>query len=113
MQCWSRWALISLGLGIGNLGVFRFVSADNSLSSTLLHNVMQLSQIYTPGPAMSFLTSACDFPQKLQSVMLVGRAMSEIRVSYPRAWHPSIPEFPCGTAPLHRPARKTWLRRKS
>jgi hypothetical protein len=38
---------------------------------------MQLSQIKTPGPAMSFLTSACDFPQKLQSVMLLGLAMSD------------------------------------
>src|SRR5438445_2192543 len=46
----------------------------NSLSRTCLHKTTQLSQMYTPGPAMSFLTSACDLPQKLQSVMLVGRA---------------------------------------
>jgi hypothetical protein len=29
----------------------------------------------TPGPAMSFFTSAWDFPQKLHIVMFVGRAI--------------------------------------
>src|SRR5829696_3940890 len=29
-----------------------------------LHRSMHSSQMYTPGPAMSFLTCFCDFPQK-------------------------------------------------
>src|SRR5580658_2783326 len=33
------------------------------------------SQMYTPGPAMIFLTSACDFPQKEQSVIRDDLAM--------------------------------------
>jgi hypothetical protein len=40
---------------------------------------MQLSQIYTPGPAISFLTSAAVLPQKLQSVMLFERAILVFR----------------------------------
>jgi hypothetical protein len=39
---------------------------------TLTHE----SQMYTPGPAMIFLTSACDFPQKEQSVMRADFAMA-------------------------------------
>ncbi len=32
-----------------------------------LQRSMHSSQMYTPGPAMSFLTCRCDLPQKLQS----------------------------------------------
>ncbi len=37
---------------------------------------MQESQIYTPGPAMSFLTSAWLLPQKEHIVMLEERAIA-------------------------------------
>src|SRR3954452_21123817 len=43
-----------------------------------LQRSMHSSQMYTPGPAISFLTCRCDFPQKLQrscSFESVGRAM--------------------------------------
>jgi hypothetical protein len=45
------------------------------LSRMVLHTAMQLSQMYTPGPAMSFLTSAWLLPQKEQMVRLEPRAM--------------------------------------
>jgi hypothetical protein len=40
-----------------------------------LQTWMQLSQMYTPGPAMSFFTSAWLLPQKEQRVTLEPRAM--------------------------------------
>src|SRR5947199_6252377 len=43
-----------------------------------LHRSMHSSQMYTPGPAISFLTCRCDLPQKLHrscSLESVGRAM--------------------------------------
>src|SRR5918993_5914726 len=44
-----------------------------------LQRSMHSSQMYTPGPAISFLTWRCDFPQKLQrscSLESVGLAIS-------------------------------------
>ena len=44
-----------------------------------LQRSMHSSQMYTPGPAISFLTCRCDFPQKEQrscSLESVGRAMT-------------------------------------
>src|SRR5262249_35656984 len=40
-------------------------SADSASSSSMisLHRSMHSSQMYTPGPAMSFFTCFCDFPQ--------------------------------------------------
>jgi hypothetical protein len=35
----------------------------------VLQTPTQESQMYTPGPAMIFFTSVCDFPQKEHSVM--------------------------------------------
>ena len=55
--------------------LLRPASGASSFSSTLLQSRTQLSQMYTPGPWMSFLTSECDLPQNEQRVMLVGRAM--------------------------------------
>src|SRR3989442_14653888 len=82
----------------------------SSLSRTCLQRTTQLSQIYTPGPAMSFLTSACDLPQKLHIVIFVGRAIEFIPFyrlnSLPS---PPVRESPCVIAPLHPPARKPWL----
>ena len=44
-----------------------------------LQRSMHSSQMYTPGPAISFLTCRCDLPQKEQrscSFESVGRAMT-------------------------------------
>src|SRR5205809_5209617 len=62
-------------------GLLFLIWDASSLSSTCLQRMMQLSQMYTPGPAISFLTSACDLPQKLQSVILVGRATADFRLA--------------------------------
>src|ERR1700754_3518338 len=51
--------------------------AVSSSSMISLQRSMHSSQMYTPGPAMSFLTCRCDLPQKLQrscSLESVGRA---------------------------------------
>ena len=61
--------MISAGLGtrVTGSGLLR-ASAANSLSRTLLQSSTQLSQMNTPGPEMSFFTSAWDLPQKLHIV---------------------------------------------
>src|SRR5215213_4287576 len=51
----------------------------SSSSMISLQRSMHSSQMYTPGPAISFLTCRCDFPQKEQrscSLESVGRAIS-------------------------------------
>src|SRR5215210_7219 len=53
--------------------------AVSSSSMISLQRSMHSSQMYTPGPAISFLTCRCDFPQKEQrscSLESVGRAIS-------------------------------------
>src|SRR5437764_14470229 len=53
--------------------------AVSSSSMISLQRSMHSSQMYTPGPAISFLTWRWDLPQKLQrscSLESVGRAMS-------------------------------------
>jgi hypothetical protein len=42
----------------------------------VLQTLTQESQMYTPGPAMIFLTSACDLPQNEQRVMRADLAMA-------------------------------------
>src|SRR6185312_1650259 len=52
--------------------------AVSSLSMISLQRSMHSSQMYTPGPAISFLTCRCDLPQKEQrscSLESVGRAI--------------------------------------
>src|SRR3954462_4898304 len=52
--------------------------AVSSSSMISLQRSMHSSQMYTPGPAISFLTCRCDLPQKEQrscSLESVGRAM--------------------------------------
>jgi len=67
---------MSAGLGTRR-AVFDFrLSSLNSFSRIPLQIVMQLSQIKTPGPAMSLRTSAWPFPQNEHIVRLVGRAMA-------------------------------------
>ena len=53
------------------------VVVTSSSSMISLQRSMHSSQMYTPGPAISFLTWRCDLPQKLQSscsLESVGRA---------------------------------------
>src|SRR5947208_15133176 len=63
--------------------------ADSSSSMISLHRSMHSSQMYTPGPAISFLTCRWDLPQKLHSSCSfesVGLAISRPRpVRSPRA----------------------------
>src|SRR4051812_24510226 len=56
---------------------WRRASSFNSLSRMLLQTLMQLSQMYTPGPAISLRTSAWLLPQKLHMVRLEARAMTK------------------------------------
>src|ERR1700720_4266773 len=56
-----------------------------------LQRSMHSSQMYTPGPAISFLTCRCDLPQKLQrscSLESVGLAIS---LALPESGVPAIP----------------------
>src|SRR6266511_1134828 len=59
---WSRKAQISIGLGSSS----HLTSPDSASSSSMisLQRSMHSSQMYTPGPAISFFTCFCDFPQK-------------------------------------------------
>src|SRR4051795_8895667 len=55
--------------------------AVSSSSMISLQRSMHSSQMYTPGPAISFLTCRCDFPQKEQrscSFESVGRATASV-----------------------------------
>jgi hypothetical protein len=63
------------GLIIRNAGFTSIAGCFTSRSMIVLQTLTHESQIYTPGPAMIFLTSACDFPQKEQSVILDDFAM--------------------------------------
>ena len=53
--------------GLGRLSRSSATGAVSSSSMISLQRSMHSSQMYTPGPAMSFLTCRCDLPQKLQS----------------------------------------------
>src|SRR5438270_9550118 len=58
--------------------------AESSSSMISLQRSMHSSQMYTPGPAISFLTCRCDLPQKLQSscsLESVGRAIDLLCLS--------------------------------
>jgi len=77
---------IKLALNLGRLrnadADFLFLACEaSSLSRTCLQRTTQLSQMNTPGPAISFLTSACDLPQKLHSVMFVAEPFSSFFLS--------------------------------
>src|SRR5581483_9520543 len=52
--------------GRGRLSRSSWAGAVSSSSMISLQRSMHSSQMYTPGPAMSFLTWRCDLPQKLQ-----------------------------------------------
>src|SRR5712691_8531412 len=65
--------------GRGRLSRSSWVGVVSSSSMISLQRSMHSSQMYTPGPAISFLTWRCDLPQKLQrscSFESVGRAIS-------------------------------------
>ncbi len=51
--------------GLGRLSKSRVAGAVSSSSMISLQRSMHSSQMYTPGPAMSFFTWRCDLPQKL------------------------------------------------
>src|SRR6478609_3426154 len=61
MTYWSRYSRIAIGLGSSS-SLTSLVSASSS-SMISLHRSMHSSQMYTPGPAMSFLTCFWDLPQ--------------------------------------------------
>src|SRR6266516_561865 len=64
--------------GRGRFSRSRCVGAVSSSSMISLQRSMHSSQMYTPGPAISFLTCRWLLPQKLQSscsLLSVGRAM--------------------------------------
>src|SRR3569833_599461 len=52
--------------GLGRSSSFRTSGPENSSSMISLQRSMHSSQMYTPGPAISFLTCRWLFPQKLQ-----------------------------------------------
>src|SRR3989440_5759650 len=62
MMYWSRNSWMSNGLGSSSSLTSPASASSSSMIS--LHRSMHSSQMYTPGPAMSFLTCFCDFPQK-------------------------------------------------
>src|SRR5690606_8591972 len=49
--------------GLGTLPSSMSTSSLSSSSMISLHNSMHSSQMYTPGPAISFLTCSCTLPQ--------------------------------------------------
>src|ERR1700742_1177047 len=60
--------------------------AVSSSSMISLQRSMHSSQMYPPGPAISFLTCRCDFPQKEQrscSFESVGRAIQLVLSNHP------------------------------
>src|ERR1044071_7438279 len=71
-----------MSFGRGRLSRSSWAGVVSSSSMISLQRSMHSSQMYTPGPAMSFFTCRCDLPQKLQrscSFVSVGRAMSVLR----------------------------------
>src|SRR5207253_3482609 len=75
MTYWSSARRISTGFGTLMFEDCRRASSFSSLSRMLLQTLMQLSQIYTPGPAISLRTSAWLLPQKEHIVRLEARAI--------------------------------------
>src|SRR5205823_11914804 len=66
---------ISCGFGTRMFEDCRRASSFSSLSRMLLQTLMQLSQMYTPGPAISLRISAWLLPQNEHMVRLVARAI--------------------------------------
>src|SRR4051812_6041761 len=62
MTYWSRNSWISVGFGSSSSLTSPASASSSSMIS--LHRSMHSSQMYTPGPAMSFLTCFWLFPQK-------------------------------------------------
>jgi hypothetical protein len=63
------------GFGNGDRGFCRFPGASSCRAP--VRGIAVVANV-NPGPAMSFLTSAWDLPQKLQSVSWVGWAIEPI-----------------------------------
>src|SRR5689334_17877782 len=92
MTYWSRNSKISLGLGSSSH--FSSELSESSSSMISLHKSMHSSQMYTPGPAMSFLTCFCDLPQKEH---LSRSPPSPIRATYDLPAFTSGPSCPART----------------
>src|ERR1019366_7982374 len=58
-------------------GLASAAGALTSRSMIVLQTFTHESQMYTPGPAIIFFTSACDLPQKEQRVMREDLAMAK------------------------------------
>src|SRR5207247_10229219 len=74
-------------MGLGSSSSFSSAVSESSSSMISLHRSMHSSQMYTPGPAISFLTCRWDLPQKLHrscSLESVGLAISRPRLVYCR-----------------------------
>src|SRR5436305_5815890 len=91
--------LISLGRGMRS---FWSRASSLSISSAMmsLQSPMHSSQMQTVGPAMSFLTSFCDFPQKEQQRVWFSRLSKDL---------PSPPS--CSKATYVRPGSNLTLLR--
>src|SRR3954454_10942910 len=68
-----------------------------------LHRSMHSSQMYTPGPAMSFLTCFCDLPQKLH---FSSSPVSPNLATAPSPRDSTRPGSADGTGAVHRVARR-------
>src|SRR3954466_11355381 len=83
--------------------------AVSSSSMISLQRSMHSSQMYTPGPAISFLTCRCDLPQKEQrscSLESVGRA-----TGFPLPFRPlRPPSLVLGDHPVDDPVLLSFFR---
>src|SRR3954447_9803046 len=71
-----------MSLGRGRLSRSSELGVVSSSSMISLQRSMHSSQMYTPGPAISFFTCRCDFPQKLQRSCSFPSLARAIRVSF-------------------------------
>src|SRR6266540_180769 len=86
--------------GFGSSSSLSSEVSESSSSMISLHRSMHSSQMYTPGPAMSFLTCFCDLPQKEH----FSRSESPNFAIYPGS-RPFLPAtFVPPAGPGHRPA---------
>src|SRR6266516_236303 len=88
-----------ISFGLWSSSSLSSVVSESSSSMISLQRSMHSSQMYTPGPAMSFLTCFCDFPQK--------EHFSRSPPSPMRATYASSPSCPLTARPAARMADGT------
>src|SRR6266513_1657777 len=71
-----------MSFGFGRFSRSKVAGAVSSSSMISLQRSMHSSQMYTPGPAISFLTWRCDLPQKLQRSCSLPSLARAIPVSF-------------------------------